>query len=411
MVFRIEDTDKERSKKEYEQDIIDSLSWMNISHDDGPYRQSERNAVYKKYIEKLIKDGCAYVSKEIPEAGEEEKKRSEVIRFRNPNKKIEFEDLIRGKIEFDTTELGDFVIARSIDEPLYHLTVVIDDFEMKVTHIIRGDDGISNTPRQILIQEGIGAPRPVYAHLPLILAKDKSKLSGRHGAVSVMEYRNDGFMPEALTNYLALLGWNPGTDKEIFTMEELIKEFSIEKIQKSGAIFDLEKLRWFNREYLMKLDDKQFTDMAIPYLPEWLRGTSAEWQRMLPLVRDKVHTFRDVAMLFQEKGDLHFTAGNPAYPSSLLLWKKEPDAMAAKAHLEHVRTLLGDLDEASFAPETIKDTLWAYAEEKGRGNVLWPLRVALTGQEKSPDPFISAAILGKEETLKRIDNAISIISK
>ncbi|MDQ2932939.1 MAG: glutamate--tRNA ligase, partial [bacterium] len=250
MVFRIEDTDKERSKKEYEENIIECLKWLNIGYDSGPFRQSERNEIYSKYIQKLIDDGFAYVSKEDTSATPEgETKRAEVIRFKNPKKKIIFTDLIRGEIEFDTTDLGDFVIAKSIDEPLYHLTVVVDDHEMEITHVIRGDDGISNTPRQILIQEGIGAKRPLYAHVPLILAADKSKLSGRHGAVAVSEYRNEGYLPEAIINFLALLGWNPGTDQELFTVEELIQQFDLEKVQKSGAIFNIEKLKWFNRQY------------------------------------------------------------------------------------------------------------------------------------------------------------------
>jgi len=209
MVFRIEDTDKERSKKEYEDNIIECLEWLGISYDLGPLRQSERNDIYEKYIKILIDNGSAYVSKENTENGG----RSEVIRFKNPNKKISFSDLVRGEVTIDTTDLGDFIIAKSITEPLYHLTVVVDDHEMGITHIIRGEDGISNTPRQILIEEGIGAIRPIYAHIPLILATDKSKLSGRHGAVSVTEFRDMGYLPQAMVNFLALLGWNPGDDR------------------------------------------------------------------------------------------------------------------------------------------------------------------------------------------------------
>ena len=237
-ILRIEDTDKERSKKEFEDDIFESLEWLGLKHDES-YRQSERGEVYKSYIEKMLDEGSVYESDD------------KVIRFKNPNKKIKFNDLIRGEIEFDTTELEDFVIAKSVNEPLYHLAVVIDDFESGITHVIRGEDHISNTARQILIQEAIGAPRPIYAHLPLILAPDRSKLSKRkHGeSVSLDYYRNKGYSPAAIINYLALLGWNPGTEQEIFTLEELIKVFDLSRVHKGGAIFDEKKLAWVNRKH------------------------------------------------------------------------------------------------------------------------------------------------------------------
>lgn len=237
-ILRIEDTDKERSKKEFEDDIFESLEWLGLKHDEF-YRQSERGGVYKSYIEKMLDNGSVYEAED------------KVIRFKNPNKKVKFDDLVRGEIQFDTTELKDFVIAKSIDEPLYHLAVVIDDFESGITHVIRGEDHISNTPRQILIQEAIGAPRPLYAHLPLILAQDRSKLSKRkHGeSVSLDYYRNKGYSTEAVINYLALLGWNPGTEQEIFTLDELIKVFDLSKVHKGGAIFDEKKLAWVNRKH------------------------------------------------------------------------------------------------------------------------------------------------------------------
>jgi len=257
IIFRLEDTDKERSKKEYEEDIIESLKWLGITYDDGPFRQSERTEIYRKYLEKMLDEGTAYVSKES------EGENKEVIRFKNPNKIITFTDEIRGEISFDTSDLQDFVIAKSILDPLYHLTVVVDDHEMGVTHIIRGDDGISNTPRQILLQEAIGAKRPVYAHVPLILAPDRSKMSARHGAVSLRDFRAKGYLPEAIINYLALLGWNPGTDQEIFTMEELIEQFDLDKIQKGGAIFDEKKLDWINKEHIKRLPEDVQREMKL----------------------------------------------------------------------------------------------------------------------------------------------------
>lgn len=410
MIFRIEDTDKERSKKEYEEDIMESLKWLGLEYDSGPFRQSERSDIYKKYIQKLIADGHAYISQETSEEERvSDKKRTSVIRFKNPKKKIKFTDLIRGEIEFDTTDLGDFVIARSEDEPLYHLTVVVDDHEMGITHIIRGEDGISNTPRQILIQEGIGASRPLYAHVPLILASDKSKLSGRHGAVSVSEYRDKGYLPEAILNFLALLGWNPGTKQEIFDLEEMIKEFDLSKINKSGAIFNIEKLNWFNREYLKKMSETDFISKTKSFVPKWL--TPETFKKIIPLVKEKINVFAEIPSLFENSGELSFLQGLTDYPKELLLWKKNPDIESSRNHLIKTKEALENLDENSFDPEKIKDSLWSYAEEKGKGDVLWPLRVALTGKEKSPDPFVSAYILGKKESLRRIDLAITKSSK
>jgi len=246
-ILRIEDTDKTRSKKEFEDNIFESLEWLGLKYDEF-YRQSDRGKIHRTYIEKMLDDGSIYEAED------------KIIRFKNPNKKVKFNDLVRGEIEFDTTELKDFIIAKSVDEPLYHLAVVIDDFESNITHVIRGEDHISNTPRQILIQETISAPRPIYAHLPLILAPDRSKLSKRkHGeSVSLDYYRNKGYSPEAMINYLALLGWNPGTEQEIFTLPELINVFDFSRVHKGGAIFDEKKLAWVNRKHfnLSKTRDK-----------------------------------------------------------------------------------------------------------------------------------------------------------
>src|SRR3990167_7560174 len=242
-IVRIEDTDKERSKKEFEDNILEELKWLGLDND-KLYRQSERTDIYKKYIEKLLKEGRAYLSKEESKA--KMGKQIEVVRLKNPNKKVEFDDIIRGKIEFDTTELGNFVIAKNINEPLYHLAVVVDDYEMEISHIIRGEDHISNTPRQILIQEALGFYTPMYAHLPLMLNADKSKMSKRAGDVAVSDSHKNGYLPEALINFMALLGWNPGTEKEIFSLAKLVKEFSIEKVRKSGAVFNVQRLDFIN---------------------------------------------------------------------------------------------------------------------------------------------------------------------
>ncbi|MDO8471373.1 MAG: glutamate--tRNA ligase family protein [bacterium] len=244
-IVRIEDTDKTRSKKEYEDEMLESLEWLGLKRDGELLHQSERTEIYKKYLHKLIDEGKAYLSRET------EGENREVVRFKNPNIITIFNDLVRGEVQFDTTELGDFIIAKSVNEPLYHLAVVIDDFESGITHVIRGEDHISNTPRQILIQEAIGATRPLYAHLPLILAQDRSKLSKRkHGeSVSLDYYRNKGYSRDAIINYLALLGWNPGTEQEIFTLSELINVFDLKRVHKGGAIFDEKKLAWVNRKH------------------------------------------------------------------------------------------------------------------------------------------------------------------
>lgn len=253
-ILRIEDTDKERSKPEYEQEIRDGLLWLGIIPD-ASYRQSERTDIYQKHLDTLIKSGAAYVSREKKKEGEGE---VAVVRFKNSNKHITFQDIVRGEVSFDTTELKDFVIARSVSEPLYHLAVVVDDFEMGVTHIIRGEDHISNTPRQILIQGALGAPRPLYAHIPLILAQDRSKLSKRkHGeAVSLAHYRAQGILPEAMVNFLALLGWHPSASdaSEVLSFDDLVAQFQLERVQKGGAVLDANKLNWLNRQYLKKKD-------------------------------------------------------------------------------------------------------------------------------------------------------------
>ena len=291
-ILRIEDTDKQRSTKEYETSIIESLKWLGLQYDET-VKQSDREVVYKGYLKRLIDEGKAYISKETPvEPGD----RTEVIRFKNPNKKVTFYDLIRGEVEFDTTELKDFVIAKSMEEPLYNLAVVVDDFEMGITHVIRGEDHISNTPRQILIQEAIGAPRPVYAHLPIILATDKSKLSKRkHGeSVSVDFYRRKGYLPEAVINFLVLLGWNPGNNQEIFSIDELIKTFDMSKVQKSGAVFNVEKLNWLNKQYIAKLSDADFrpfqgihTGMAGDFKPNLQTLAPASSRKDFHIRRDR----------------------------------------------------------------------------------------------------------------------------
>lgn len=296
-ILRIEDTDIERSKPEYEKDIVESLKWLGIEWDEF-YRQSERFPIYRKYLEKLLEENKAYYcfcSEEELEAQrqyqlsigepprysgkcanlsqeEVEKLRKAgkpaVIRFRVPSKKIEFNDLIRGKLEFDTSLMGDIVIAKDLTTPLYNFACVVDDFEMKISQVIRGEEHISNTPKQILLQEALNFSSPQYAHLPMILAPDRTKLSKRHGAVGISEYRTEGYLPEAVVNFIAFLGWNPGTEREIYSLPSLIKEFSIERVQKGGAIFNIKRLDFLNSFYIRQRSVEKLTELCLPYLIE-----------------------------------------------------------------------------------------------------------------------------------------------
>ena len=390
MRLRFEDTDKERNKKEYEDDILEGLRWLGIAPEAANIpRQSERIDLYKKHLVPLIEKGLAYEGEESTNSPGKK-----VIRFKNSNKKITFFDIVRGEVTFDTTELGDFVIARSLDEPLYHLAVVIDDHEMGVTHIIRGEDHISNTQRQILLLEALGFARPEYGHIPLILAPDKTKLSKRHGAISITDYRAQGFVPEAMVNYLALLGWNPGGDREIFTLSELVENFTMDRVHKSSAIFDVTKLRWFNHEHLKKVPDIEYAVRLNIDL------------KLVPLLKERAQTLVEAKNMIA--GELNFL-NEISYEPALLTKGAKTDGAGAKKHLLAVKEMLQKLSNEDFTGDTIKKAIFPYATKEGRAAVLWPLRVALSGKEKSPDPFVLASILGKEKTLRRIEEALKML--
>jgi glutamyl-tRNA synthetase len=390
-ILRSEDTDKERSTKEFEDNILNGLSWLGFEHDEF-FRQSERSDVYRSYLQQMIDNGSAYISYEEPK---EEGQRSDVIRFKNPNKKIAFEDLIRGTVEFDTTELKDFVIAKSLEEPLYHLAVVVDDHEMGVTHVIRGEDHISNTPRQILIQEAIGAIRPIYAHLPLIVDADKKKLSKRkHGElVWIDTYKKEGYLSEALLNFFALIGWNPGTEQEIFSMNELIEAFDITKVQKSSGVFNIEKLRWVNKEHLRK-NESESKKMIEQKLREKF-GQDIN-PRIIELVFERIEIYSDIDKLI-EVGELDYYFNQPELIKEKIAWK-DSTPEEAKKHLSKIMDVLDD-----------KEAIMSYAELVGKGSVLWPLRYALSGKDKSPDPFTLLDILGKDESVTRVKRAVELL--
>lgn len=396
-IFRIEDTDKERSKKEYEENIIEGLSWLGLSYDKF-YRQSESIDRHKFYLEKMIKEGSAYISKEEAKDGSGVIK--ELIRFKNPNIDVTFKDEIKGVITMNTKDLGDFIIAKNLDEPLFHLAVVVDDFEEGVTHVIRGEDHVSNTSRQILIQKAIGAETPIYAHMPLVLGPDKLKLSKRRGAFAVTEYKKLGFLPEAILNGVAFVGWNPGTDKEIFTRDELIASFDLTRVQKSPAIFNQEKLEWFNKEHMKLLSPEEIKKNILEQLPENMRNP-----KLVPIIFERIYKWSDVKNMVS-KGELNFFFHSPVVLNTKLVFK---NTLLEKtfSNLKLAISSLEALKEENFTQENIKTTLMNIANKlESRGELLHPIRYALSGLDKSPDPFIIAEILGKNETLSRLQKAV-----
>jgi len=469
-VLRIEDTDRERSKPEFEENIIEGLKWLGIEWDEGPYRQSERRNIYAKYLEKLLKEGkayhcfcsaeelevqrqeqmsrglppryngkCAKLSPEEVERNLSEGKKS-VIKFKILAKKIVFEDIIRGRIEFDTGLMGDISIAKNLKSPLYNFAVVVDDFEMKISHVIRGEDLLPNTPVQILLQETLSFPQPYYAHLPLILGPDRSKLSKRHGAVSLREYKNEGYLPETLINFLSFLGWNPGTEREIFSLASLIKEFSLPRVQKGGAIFNIKRLDFLNGFYIRQKSLERLTELCLPYLieeglivPIWgqkelilgvIKSPTEITGYQIVETKEKIsfEALEKIISIYQERlkklseitelTDFFFK-DKLKYEKKLLQWKDITDDEIA-ASLDKLLEILSKIEELEWKKENLENILLLQAEKfmvslpnqiGDRGRLLWPLRVALSAKEASAGPFEIAGILGKEKTLKRIKEA------
>lgn len=402
---RIEDTDKERNKPEWTQAIWNDFAWCGLTPD-KKYIQSEHLERHKELLHQLVQKGSAYVSKEPKKDNPDET--VEVVRLKNPGTRVTFNDLVRGEVSFDTTELGDFVIARSIDDPLYHFAVVVDDADAGVTHVIRAEEHLSNTPRQILILEALGFTRPIYAHIPLILAPDKSKLSKRKHGASIDVYRAQGYLPEAMINYLALLGWNPRTEEEMFTLPQLVERFSLDQVQKSGAVFDEVKMKWFNREYLLKMESGKFKEESKKFIADETLRDSLMLDHLIPLIRDRISTFGEVADM-EKEGEFEYFMNAPTYDAKGLVWKKDPAPAGVVARLNEVKKLLEAVAEKDWHQDTVKAAVWAYAESEGRGGVLWPFRYALTGRDKSPDPFTVAGILGKDETLSRLTAAVALL--
>jgi glutamyl-tRNA synthetase len=458
-ILRIEDTDIERSAPEYEKDIIDGFKWLGLDWDEGPqnaelrgldadsrgkyvgdygpYRQSERLDIYEKYLRKLLDEDRAYYcfcSKEQLEldrqamlaqglapkysgrcrnlSKEKSEKRLEkgekaTIRFKTPEAEVEFTDLIRGKLKFDASLIGDIVIARNLRSPLFIFSGAVDDFEMKITHVIRGEDHISNTPKQVLIQKALGFDEVKYAHLPLILAPDRTKLSKRHLETSLNDYRRQGYLPEAMFNFLVLLGWHPKDEREIFSAAELVKEFDLKRIQKAGAVFDINKLEWLNGQYIKKIEPADLAEKIKDFIPpEW--GSEKDKELLVKAVaveKDRMKKLID----FKELADFFFES--PDYKAELLVWPrpKPSEKIDKEKTLNNLKFLFEEINKifkADFNTANLEKAIIPLTEVWGRGELLWPLRAALSGKETSPGPFEIMEVLGKEETLRRLDIAV-----
>ncbi len=451
-VLRIEDTDIERSDIKWEKDIVNSLKWLGIKWDEF-YRQSERKDIYAIYIKKLldedkayycfcskqelkekqeyafsqgkapIYDGkCSNLSKETVKKYLDEKKPC-IIRFRCPRKKIIFQDIIRNKIEFDSNLIGDFTIAKDIKTALYNLAVVIDDYDMKINYIIRGEDHISNTPKQILLQQALNFDEIKYAHIPLILGPDKSKLSKRHGAKSISEYIEQGYLQETLINFMAFLGWNPGTEKEIYTIEELIKEFTLKKIQKSGAIFNINRLNYLNGLYIRDKEINELTKLCIPYLikadliaclDDEQNFENAKYKIIntneiidFDYIKQTIEVYQERLKFLSEISELtdFFFKDKLEYDKDLLVWKNMDDNEVISI-LDKLEKILFEIKTENFNKENLEKILIMEAEKIGdRGKLLWPLRALLSGKKASASPFDIASIIGKQKTLNRIKHS------
>ncbi|MDO8515847.1 MAG: glutamate--tRNA ligase [bacterium] len=431
-VLRIEDTDKERSTKENEKEIFESLSWLGITWDEGPdiggpygpYRQSERMEIYKRSLEQLLHEGKAYYcycTKEELEAEREAMvtqgqppkysghcrnktepppgKIPQLIRFKMPEVRVEFKDLVRGKVSFDANLFGDLVIAKSLEEPLYNFAVVVDDELMHISHVIRGEDLISNTPKQILIAKALGFSEPTYAHLPLILAKDRSKLSKRYAETSLLAYREQGYLPEAIVNFLILLGWHPKDTEEIFTSDKLANIFDIKRVQKAGAIFDEEKLLWLNKEHIKRAAPERLRVLVRETLGATTKDASDEFvDKVIAAERDRVKLITD----FKDSASYFF--GIPEYDSSLLIWKGESPPSAKEA-LDRIYGTLEALSDKEFIREKLMAALETLVGAGGKGSIFWPIRAALSGRSASADPITLLMVFGKEESLRRLQIA------
>ncbi|HSX42267.1 MAG TPA: glutamate--tRNA ligase [Candidatus Saccharimonadales bacterium] len=441
-ILRIEDTDRQRSEDQFVKDILDCLLWLGIGWDEGPqvggpaapYFQSERLAMYQKCVDQLLAEKKAYKCFCSPEELTKEKeaqqkkgaapkytgtcrdlkpeaiakleaaKKPFSIRFKVDGRKVKFDDMIHGPMEFDANLFGDFVITRTDGSPLFLLTNTVDDNAMQVTHVLRGDDHLSNTAKQILLAEGLNFLSPQFGHLPLIMNPDRSKLSKRKNPVSVSaDYRQSGYLPEAIVNYLALLGWNPGTDREIFTLHELIEEFSIERVNNSNAIFDHDKLLWMNGHYIRHMAVGDLAARASEFLTQAaIKKASRErpefFLQAVSLVQDRIKLLSEV------EEHIAFCFVTPEYDAKLLIAKKSDEARTKTALTAATEALT---KISAYTLDELEVALRATARHHGLtdGEMLWTVRAALTGLPASPGVFEVLEVLGRDESLKRIASA------
>lgn len=426
-VLRIEDTDLERSTPEATAAILEGMEWLNLAWEHGPYYQTKRFDRYNQVIDQMIEQGLAYrcycskerlenlrneqeANKEKPRydrycLGDHEHSADEphVVRFKNPQEgSVVFEDAVRGRIEISNSELDDLIIRRTDGSPTYNFCVVVDDWDMGITHVVRGEDHINNTPRQINILKALGAPIPTYAHVSMINGDDGQKLSKRHGAVSVMQYRDDGYLPEALINYLVRLGWGHG-DQEIFSREEMIELFDIHSVSKSASAFNTDKLQWLNQHYMRSLP----AEHVAKYLAWHMNNQAIDisngpaLEEIIPVLSERAKTLKELAAASR-----YFYEEFDGYDEKAAAKNFKPEAVAPLTKILEKLTALSD-----WTVENIHDAMNATAAELeiGMGKVGMPLRLAVTGSGQSPSMDITAKLVGKERVLTRIEKAIAFI--
>jgi glutamyl-tRNA synthetase len=420
-VFRSEDTDWQRSKRRYEREIMDGLRWLGIEWDEGPdcggnfgpYRQSERTEIYRSAVRRLLEENKAY-------------EQEGAIYLRVGQQDIVVHDLVRGEVKFPGAEQKDFVIARSIDDPVYHLAVVVDDAAMQITHVIRGEDHLSNTPRHILLQQALGLDTPQYAHLPLLLTPARRKLSKRTGTDMMRQLREEGYLPAAILNFLALLGWNPKDEREIFSPAELIAAFRLQQVNPAAATVNLTKLRWLNRKHLQRLTSEELVRLILPRLEQAGLVSLTQNKLLLPQRQNLPLSRKQLAAMVRSEQErvetlaqlthaLKFYFVLPTPSPRLLCWKKQT-ATEARQRLRELLRLLEKANRSAWTnplrPASLEKIVRDYIAQQGKsrvGEYLWPLRVALSGQSASPGPFEIMAALGQAETILRIKRAIDIL--
>lgn len=425
-ILRIEDTDRERSTDESIRAILEAMEWLGMDWDQGPYYQTQRMAYYQEYLQKLLETGQAYYCE--CSAEEVERRRQEalkagkkpkydgrcrekglgpgpgrVVRFRCPQAGTTLlNDLIKGPIEFDNAELDDLVLFRSDGMPTYNFAVVVDDVSMGITYVIRGDDHVNNTPRQILLYQALGAPLPRFAHVPMILGQDRTRLSKRHGATSVMAYKDMGFLPEALVNYLVRLGWSYG-DQEIFSRQELIEKFDLDRVGSSASVFDMEKLLWLNAHYLREKTPQELGGLVLPFLRQMqLPEKEASFlERAVSTLQPRSRTLKELA-----EGLRFYLVDRVSYDDQAARKFLTPDM------IRPFRLLMERLQALNrFTEEAVEKIFRELAEEMGvkLGKIAQPVRVALTGVTASPGLFEIMDILGKEAVIGRLAQACAFM--